>query len=453
MPTKITPIEINIADPRERVNEIVKKLEENVKAVFDSEKYKAYLNTMSKFHNYSINNVFLIAMQCPTATMVAGYNAWKSKFGRHVMENEKGIKILAPAPYKRIIEEKQLDSDGKPKLDSKGKEIVEKTEIHSIGFKVTTVFDVSQTEGKEIPSLGVDMLTGDVAEYEKLFSILKEISPVPIEFEDITSSANGYFNSAENRIAVKKDMSELQTLKTTIHEIAHAKLHAIPEGGDRSGLPDRRTKEVQAESVAYTVCQNLGLDTADYSFGYVAGWSSDKETKELKNSLEVIRSTSAEIINDINEKYEVLSKEVEKDEKPFDIDRTHKYLFGIAEKVFKADENKNQGIATFNLAVKRLNKLVGEIPDEYKDLRDLCGFVAKSTELSNMKERIVEVTNYLQGKEVQKEQEKPTSQKDEKEPKPTKKPSVRKKLQAEKEKISEETKKSKVKEKSKEVEV
>lgn len=453
MPVKINPIEINIADPRERVNEIVKKLEENVKAVFESEKYKAYLNTMSKFHNYSINNVFLIAMQCPSATMVAGFDAWKRKFGRYVKENEKGIKILAPAPYKRIIEERQLDSDGKPKLDSEGKEIVEKTEINSIGFKVTTVFDVSQTDGKELPSLGVDMLTGEVAEYEKLWRILKDISPVPIELEEINTSAKGYFSPTESRIAVRNDMSEIQTLKTAIHEIAHAKLHAIPEDGDRSELPDRRTREVQAESVAYTVCQNLGLDTADYSFGYVAGWSSGKETEELKDSLEVIRSTSAEIINDIKEKYQALTKEVEKDEKPFDMEKTTKYLFGIADKVLKADENKKQGISTFNLTVKRLNQLATDIPDEHKDLRDLCKFVAESTELSSMKERFVEVTNFLQGKEVQKEQEKPTPEKDEKETKPTKKPSVRNRLKAEREKIAEETKKSKTKEKVKEAEV
>ena len=450
MSANTLPIELTATDTKERVNEIVQKLEENVKAIFDSEKYKEYLTTMSKFHNYSINNVLLIAMQFPAATMVAGFNAWKRNFGRHVMEKEKGIKILAPAPYKKTIETQALDANGVPKVDASGKEVMEQKEITVPAFKVTTVFDVSQTDGKELPSLGVDMLTGDVAEYEKLWRILKEISPSPIELEEITTGANGYFNPVENRIGVRNDMSEIQTLKTAIHEIAHAKLHAIPEDGDRSELPDRRTKEVQAESVAYTVCQNLGLDTADYSFGYVAGWSSGKETEELKGSLEVIRSTSAEIINDIKEKYQALTKEVEKDEKPFDMEKTTKYLFGIADKVLKANEDKKQGISTFNLTVKRLNQLATEIPDEHKELKDLCTFVAESTELSSMKERIIEVTNFLQGKETQKEQEKPTPEKDEK---PSKKPSVRNKLKAEKDKIAEDTKKSKTKEKVKEAEV
>lgn len=450
MSANTLPIELTATDTKERVNEIVQKLEENVKAIFDSEKYKEYLTTMSKFHNYSINNVLLIAMQFPTATMVAGFNAWKRNFGRHVMEKEKGIKILAPAPYKKTIETQALDANGVPKVDASGKEVMEQKEITVPAFKVTTVFDVSQTDGKELPSLGVDMLTGDVAEYEKLWRILKEISPSPIELEEITTGANGYFNPVENRIGVRNDMSEIQTLKTAIHEIAHAKLHAIPEDGDRSELPDRRTKEVQAESVAYTVCQNLGLDTADYSFGYVAGWSSGKETEELKGSLEVIRSTSAEIINDIKEKYQALTKEVEKDEKPFDMEKTTKYLFGIADKVLKANEDKKQGISTFNLTVKRLNQLATEIPDEHKELKDLCAFVAESPVLSSMKERIIEVTNFLQGKETQKEQEKPTPEKDEK---PSKKPSVRNKLKAEKDKIAEDTKKSKTKEKVKEAEV
>ena len=289
----------------QQVREITDKLEQGIKELFESDRFKEYLTTMSKFYNYSFNNTLLIAMQKPDATLIAGYTAWQRNFDRHVMKGEKGIRILAPAPYKVQEEQKKLDPvTQKPILDKEGKPVTETVEVTRPAFKVVSVFDVSQTDGKELPDIAVDELTGSVDNYAAFFDALKELSPVPIAFENITDGAKGYFSHVENRIAIQEGMSEIQTIKTAIHEIAHAKLHAVPPGEkvapeDRK---DRRTKEVEAESVAYTVCQRYGIETSDYSFGYIAGWSSDKETKELKGSLETIRKTAAEMITGIDAK-------------------------------------------------------------------------------------------------------------------------------------------------------
>lgn len=234
-----------------------------------------------------------------------GYTAWQRNFDRHVMKGEKGIKILAPAPYKVQEEREKLDpATQKPVLDKDGKPVTETVEVTRPAFKVVSVFDVSQTDGKELPDIAVDELTGSVENYAAFFDALKELSPVPIAFENITDGAKGYFSHVENRIAIQEGMSEIQTIKTAIHEIAHAKLHAVTPGEKVApeDKKDRRTKEVEAESVAYTVCQRYGIETSDYSFGYIAGWSSDKETKELKGSLETIRKTAAEMITGIDEK-------------------------------------------------------------------------------------------------------------------------------------------------------
>ena len=244
-------------------------------------------------------------MQKPDATLIAGYTAWQRNFDRHVMKGEKGIKILAPAPYKVQEEREKLDpATQKPVLDKDGKPVTETVEVTRPAFKVVSVFDVSQTDGKELPDIAVDELTGSVENYAAFFDALKELSPVPIAFENITDGAKGYFSHVENRIAIQEGMSEIQTIKTAIHEIAHAKLHAVTPGEKVApeDKKDRRTKEVEAESVAYTVCQRYGIETSDYSFGYIAGWSSDKETKELKGSLETIRKTAAEMITGIDEK-------------------------------------------------------------------------------------------------------------------------------------------------------
>lgn len=298
----------------QQVREITDKLEQGIKELFESEKFKEYLTTMSKFYNYSFNNTLLIAMQKPDATLIAGYTSWQRNFDRHVMKGEKGIKILAPAPYKAQEEREKIDpATQKPMLDADGKPVTETVEVMRPAFKVVSVFDVSQTDGKELPDIAVDELTGSVENYAAFFEALKQESPVPISFEDIPGGAKGYFSHAENRIAIQEGMSEIQTVKTAIHEIAHAKLHAIKP--DEKVAPeerkDRHTKEVEAESVAYTVCQRYGIETSDYSFGYIAGWSSDKETKELKGSLETIRSTAAEMIESIDAKLKVLLAEKE----------------------------------------------------------------------------------------------------------------------------------------------
>ena len=296
----------------QQVREITDKLEQGIKELFESEKFKEYLTTMSKFYNYSFNNTLLIAMQKPDATLIAGYTSWQRNFDRHVMKGEKGIKILAPAPYKAQEEREKIDpATQKPVLDADGKPVTETVEVLRPAFKVVSVFDVSQTDGKELPDIAVDELTGSVENYAAFFEALKQESPVPISFEDIPGGAKGYFSHVENRIAIQDGMSEIQTVKTAIHEIAHAKLHAIKP--DEKVAPeerkDRHTKEVEAESVAYTVCQRYGIETSDYSFGYIAGWSSDKDIKELKGSLETIRSTAAEMIESIDAKLKVLLAE------------------------------------------------------------------------------------------------------------------------------------------------
>lgn len=288
----------------EKVTEITEKLEASVKELFESDKYKSWLTTMSKFHNYSLNNTLLIAMQRPDATYVASYNAWRDKFGRQVKKGEKGIQIFAPCKYKTKVEQDVIDaSTNKPKLDADGKPMKEMVEIENKGFKVVTVFDISSTEGKELPTLGVDELTGSVGEYQKFMAALEAICPVPIGFEEIPSGAKGYYHQMEQRIAIQQGMSEVQTLKTLIHEMSHQKLHAIEPNakGTEEVKKSRQTKEVEAESVAYTVCQHFGIDTSDYSFAYLAGWSAGKELKELKESLQTIRNTANEFITQINE--------------------------------------------------------------------------------------------------------------------------------------------------------
>ena len=296
----------------QQVREITDKLEQGIKELFESERFKEYLRTMSKFYNYSFNNTLLIAMQKPEATYVAGYTSWQRNFDRQVMKGEKGIKILAPAPYKVQEEREKIDpATQKPVIGADGKAVTETVEVLRPAFKVVSVFDVSQTDGKELPDIIVDELKGTVENYEAFFDALKQESPVPLSFEDIPGGAKGFFSPVESRIAIQEGMSEIQTVKTAIHEIAHAKLHAV--NPDEKTAPedkkDRHTKEVEAESVAYTVCQRYGIETSDYSFGYIAGWSSGKETKELKSSLDTIRKTAAEMIEGIDAKLKVLLAE------------------------------------------------------------------------------------------------------------------------------------------------
>ena len=317
-PRPVIPIVLTSEKPTEKLKEVTDRLEQGITELFESERYREYLRVMSKFHNYSFNNTLLIAMQKPDASLVAGFSAWKNNFGRNVMKGQKGIKIIAPSPYKVKQEMKKIDPHTQqPIIGKDGKPVTEEKEITIPAYKVVSVFDVSQTEGKELPDIAVDELTGDVERYRDFFAALEKTSPVPIGFEQIPGSSHGYYHLEDKRIAIQEGMSELQTLKTAIHEIAHAKLHDIdlnaPENEQQPRV-DRRTREVEAESVAYTVCQHYGLDTSDYSFGYVAGWSSGRELSELKNSLETIRSAAAEIINSIDETLAELSKAQDKEQ-------------------------------------------------------------------------------------------------------------------------------------------
>ena len=294
---------------KQKVQEITEKLEQGIKELFESEKFKTYLNTMSKFHNYSFNNTMLIAMQKPDATLVAGFKAWQKNFDRHVKKGEKGIRILAPAPYKikeerdkidPVTQELLLDKDGNPQK--------EEVEITIPAFRAVSVFDVAQTDGKPIPELAAKELLSDVEGYQDMIRAVEAISPVPIELEEIAGDSKGYYDREAKRIAVQENMSEGQTLKTMIHEVAHSKLHSKEVEQDEQMKKDRNTKEVEAESIAYTVCQHFGVDTSDYSFGYIAGWSSGRDTKELRASIDTIRRTASELITGIEEQLQELQR-------------------------------------------------------------------------------------------------------------------------------------------------
>lgn len=298
-------------DKSDKIKEITEKLEQGVKEVFESEKYKSYLNTLSKFHNYSLNNTLLIAAQNPNATLVAGFKSWEKNFDRHVKKGEKGIKILAPSPYTKKILVEKIDPISKEiMLDGNGNPVKEETEVKMTAFRIVSVFDVEQTAGKPLPELGIVELNDNVKEYNVFFTALKESSSLPVEFENIQGLAKGYFSNAEQKIVIKEGMSESQTVKTAVHELAHAILHN-KENNEEGTQKDRHTKEVEAESVAYTVCQHFGIDTSDYSFSYIAGWSSGKEINELKQSLETIQKTASELISSIESKIPEIRKNMQ----------------------------------------------------------------------------------------------------------------------------------------------
>ena len=291
------PIELTSEKLNDRLKEITDRLEQGVTDLFESDRYKEYLRVMARFHRYSFNNTLLIAMQCPGATRLAGFQSWK-KFGRHVKKGENGIKVIAPTPFKKTVEE-----DGEEKV------------IVVPRYKVVSTYDISQTEGKPLQEIA-STLTGSVDNFNDFLSALEQVSPVPIAFEDISGSAYGYYSSMEKRIAVREGLSEQQTLKTLIHEISHAKLHDFDLGKPKDEIPqiDRQTKECQAEAVAFVCCERFGLDTSGYSFGYIAGWSSDRELKELRSSLEIIRDTAAEIIDDVENQMQELRQNREQED-------------------------------------------------------------------------------------------------------------------------------------------
>ncbi|MDV4473253.1 YodL domain-containing protein [Enterococcus faecium] len=312
-PPPVIPIMLDGVNSKERMKVITDRLETGVQELFESSRYMAYLSAMSKMHDYSLNNTLLIAMQ--GGSIVAGYNRWQDEFDRHVKRGEKGIKILAPAPFKVKQQMEKIDpATQQPVIGADGKPVTEEQEVTVPAFKVVTVFDISQTEGKDFPMPYISELTGDVQQYQDFFAALERTSPYPISIEPISDGAKGRCFYAKQRIAINEGMSELQTLKTAIHEIAHAKLHAIDREApaeEQAARPDRSTREVQAESVAYTVCQYYGLDTSDYSFGYVADWSSGRELSELKASLETIRATASELITEIDGHFAQLQQERE----------------------------------------------------------------------------------------------------------------------------------------------
>lgn len=303
---------------KDGLKEITDKLEQGIRDFFSGEKYQDYLRTMSRFHHYSLNNTILIAMQKPNATVVAGYNRWQDQFQRNVLKGEKGIRIIAPAPVKTKKEIEKLDPvTQRPMRDVTGKTMMEEVEIKIPRFRVVSVFDVSQTDGKPLPQLA-SSLTGDVKQYDIFMESLKRSSPVPITFEAMRDSTDGYFSQNKQIIAIREGMSEIQTVSAAIHEIAHAKLHnQVPEKlNENPGEPkpaekpkDRRTEEVEAESVSFAVCAYYGIATDENSFGYIAAWSKHKDLPELKASLETISKTSAGLIDDIDRHFAEIAKE------------------------------------------------------------------------------------------------------------------------------------------------
>ena len=280
--------------------DVMKELEEGVTNLFESNTYKNYLDVMSKFYNYSFNNNLLIAMQRPDATRIASYTAWKEEFGRNVKKGEKGINIIAPVMTKELMEKQKNDpKTNKPLFDENGNPVMEKKEYTKTTFRVVKVFDISQTEGKELPEI-LHKLNGTTENANEMLNVLGMISPVPLRVGNISGSANGYYSSKNKEIVIRDGLSDVQSIKTCVHEISHAMLHdrdLLDKA--RLPLPDARAREVQAESIAYAVCKHFGIDTSEYSFGYIAGWSKDKELSELKTSMNTIRYTANKIINQV----------------------------------------------------------------------------------------------------------------------------------------------------------
>lgn len=295
------------------MDSIMQSLESGVEELFTSNRYQEFLKTMAKFHNYSFNNTMLIAMQRPGATLVTSYKNWQS-MGRQVMKGEKGITIIAPAPYKKMKEKEVLDENQRPIMGTDGKPKTEQVEVTVPHFKAVTVFDIAQTSGEPIQTLAPELLTAAVQDFDSFMQAIQKISPVPIRFDEIDGNANGYYHNADKEIVIKKGLSESQTLKTAIHETAHAKLHDKEIMESLGVEKDRLTKEVEAESVAYCVCSSFGLDTSDYSFPYIAGWSSSREMKEMKASMDVIRKTAGEMIDQLTEELEIILEEKQKTE-------------------------------------------------------------------------------------------------------------------------------------------
>ena len=400
-----------MADKRaDQLKEITERLEQGVKDIFTSEMYTKYLLTMSKFHNYSFNNTLLIAMQRPDATLVAGYNAWKNKFNRYVKKGEKGIQIIAPAPVKEREEREKIDKDtGLTVLNENGEPEIEVVERVIPRFRVTTVFDYAQTDGEPLPTLEVNELTARVKDYTLLKEAIEQVSPVPIRFGEIEGSAKGYYSHMDKEICVRADMGESQTIKTMIHEVAHAMLHDSDQMKQRGEEKDQLTKETEAESIAFTVCSALGIDTSDYSFPYVASWASGKELKELKDSMDTIRLTAADFLEKLETAVAERSVErmtaMEYAEKLIADKEQYKTIFDNSQRnlivnfAYKLDDRAATEELASNLAAaveaentEEVNRLMWEAEEKIENLPDGMIGLSEMHEYGYLKDDVLPLT-------------------------------------------------------------
>lgn len=372
---------------KDRMREIVDSIENGIKELFESDKYRQYLATMSRFHRYSVNNTMLIYMQRPDATHVAGFNKWRDQFGRNVLKGEKGIRIIAPTPYKKKIEEIKTDPEtNAPVLDADGKAIIEEKEIRIPMFKVVSVFDVSQTAGKPLPQLAAD-LSGNVQQYEVFMEALRRASPVPMEIKSVARDTDGFFSAKAQSITIRAGMSEVQTVCAAVHEIAHAKLHdyehmtELADDGETILVPgekSRNTEEVEAESISYAVCQYYGIETGENSFGYIATWSKGKELKELRASLETINKTASELITDIDRHFAEICKER-----------------GIS--VEKSEQSESQLKENSNMSAADLAKSISELYLDANGLAFLSEFASQEDCLQHFYEDLLTGADEIKG--------------------------------------------------------
>ena len=400
-----------MADKRaDQLKEITERLEQGVKDIFTSEMYTKYLLTMSKFHNYSFNNTLLIAMQRPDATLVAGYNAWKNKFNRYVKKGEKGIQIIAPAPVKEREEREKIDKDtGLTVLNENGVPEIEVVERVIPRFRVTTVFDYAQTDGEPLPTLGVNELTARVKDYTLLKEAIEQVSPVPICFGEIEGSAKGYYSHMDKEICVRADMGESQTIKTMIHEVAHAMLHDSDQMKQRGEEKDQLTKETEAESIAFTVCSALGIDTSDYSFPYVASWASGKELKELKDSMDTIRLTAADFLEKLEtavaersvermtamEYAEKLIADKEQDKTIFDNSQRNlivNFAYKLDDRAATEELASNLAAAVAAENTEEVNRLMWEAEEKIENLPDGMIGLSEMHEYGYLKDDVLPLT-------------------------------------------------------------
>ena len=372
---------------KDRMREIVDSIENGIKELFESDKYRKYLATMSRFHRYSVNNTMLIYMQRPDATHVAGFNKWRDQFGRNVLKGEKGIRIIAPTPYKKKVEEIKTDPETNvPVLDADGKAIIEEKEIRIPMFKVVSVFDVSQTAGKPLPQLAAD-LSGNVQQYEVFMEALRRASPVPMEIKPVARDTDGFFSIKAQSITIRAGMSEVQTVCAAVHEIAHAKLHdyehmtELADDGETilvHGEKSRNTEEVEAESISYAVCQYYGIETGENSFGYIATWSKGKELKELRASLETINKTASELITDIDRNFAEICKER-----------------GIS--VEKSEQSESQLKENSNMSAADLAKSISELYLDANGLAFLSEFASQEDCLQHFYEDLLTGADEIKG--------------------------------------------------------